>query len=435
MKSKGWKPKKEFTLKQKMAGSVLCLLLYRLLSFVPLPFVNREFIRAAVGANGSLGLLNTLSGGSLGNMSLMALGIGPWITASIVLQLIGLAFPKFADLQKEEDGKKTYKLITLGTAVLMALLESVGLMRGYGKLGYLTNYTWYTVLVPSLLMMLGTGILSLMGWYMDEKLFGNGTSLILTAGILCSYVSDATNVGVVLTNGKSIPVGILLCVIAAILLFCLFVYTVFISSCEKRIPVVYSNKMGQAGRDHLKNTSTIPLKLLVGGVVPVIFASTIITFPALIGSAFGSDAKWLEIFNTNCWLHPGHTWQNIGFVLYVALIISFGYFCQLMYVNPIELANNLQKSGGTVPGVRPGKPTSDYIKNQARWLTALGGIFLTVIAAIPMVVSGFIGLSSLSFLGTSILIVVGTVKETWDQWTTARLNKEYSGGSLLKGIL
>ncbi len=429
MKSKGYKPKKEFTLKQKVAGSVFCLLLYRLLSFVPLPFVNSEYIKAMIGANGSLGLLNTLSGGNLWNMSLMALGIGPWITASIVLQLIGLAFPKFADLNKEESGKKTYKLITLGTAIAMSLLESIGLMNGYGKLGYLSSYTWYTVLVPSLMMMLGTGILSLMGWYMDERLFGNGTSLILTSGILCSYVGDGIAVGTALSAGKAVPVAVLLCIIALILLFVLFLYTVFISSCEKRIPVVYSKKTGNTA--NIKNTNNIPLKLLVGGVVPVIFASTIVTFPALIGSAFGSEAGWLEIFNTNCWLRAGHTWQNIGFVIYVAMIIGFGYFCQLMYVNPIELAHNLQKNGGTIPGVRPGKPTSDYIVSQARWLTALGGIFLCIIAAIPMVVSGLIGVGNLSFLGTSILIVVGTIKETWDTWKTSRMSKTYTAKSFL----
>lgn len=432
MKTKGYKPKKEFTLRQKLAGSALCLLLYRLLSFVPLPFVNRELIKAAVGANGSLGLLNTLSGGNLGNMSLMALGIGPWITASIVLQLLGLAFPKLGDMQKDEDGKKTYRLITFASAVAMALIESAGLMNGYGKLGYLTTYTWWSILVLSLSMTTGTGILSLMGWYMDERLFGSGTSLILTAGILCSYVGDAATAGMVLTADRSIPAGILLCVLAVVLLLLLFAYTVFISSCEKRIPVVYASA---AAKGNMKNMSRIPLKLLVGGVVPVIFASTIITFPALIGSVLGSSARWLELFNTNCWLRGGYTWQNIGFVLYVAMIIAFGYFCQMMYVNPYELAENLKKNGATVPGVRPGKPTAQYIITQAKWLTALGGIFLTVIAAIPMAVSGLTGLSSLSFLGTSILIVVGTIMETWDKWSSMNLSKEYAGKGSLKGIL
>lgn len=434
MKSRGYKPKKEFTMRQKIAGTFLCLLLYRLLSFVPLPFVNREYIQAAIGMNGSLGLLNVMSGGNLGNMSLMALGIGPWITASIVLQLIGMAFPKFADLNKEEDGKKTYKLITFGVAVVFALMESIGLMIGYGRQGYLSDYVWYTVLVPALLMMIGTGFLSLMGWYIDEKLFGNGTSLILTAGILCSYVGDGTAVGLILSYDRNTAIAIILCIVALVALFCLFLYTVFISSCEKRIPVVYSRKL--AANSNTKNTSNIPLKLISGGVVPVIFASTIITFPALIGSAFGSHAAWLEIFNTSYWLDPHHPWASIGFVFYIVLIIGFGYFCQLMYVNPVELAQNLQNNGGTIPGIRPGKPTSDYIIKQARWLTALGGIFLCVIAAIPMIVSSVLGIGGLSFLGTSILITVSTLEETWNMWKTAKMSKSYvEKASLMKGLL
>lgn len=430
MKSKGYKPKKEFTLKQKIAGTVLCLLLYRLLSFVPLPFVDSTYIQSMIGMNGSLGLLNVLSGGSLGNMSLMALGIGPWITASIVLQLIGMAFKSVADLNKDEDGKRKYKIITFVMAVVFAFTESVGMMRGYGQMGYLSEYTWYTVLLPSLMMMAGTGFLSLMGWYIDEKLFGNGTSLILTAGILCSYVNDGTTVGVLLSYGKGTAMAVILCMAAVVFLFLLFIYTVFISSCEKRIPVVYSGKL--SGNDNRKNLSHIPLKLISGGVVPVIFASTIVTFPALIGTMAGSDAKWLMVFNINYWLNPSYPWASIGFVLYMALIIGFGYFCELMYVNPIELANDLQKKGGTVPGVRPGKPTSDYIVTQARWLTALGGLFLCVVAAIPIIVSGVLGTSNLSFLGTSILITVSTIDETWKTWKTS---KQYLAGTTRKRIL
>lgn len=433
MNRKGYKPKREFTLSQKLMGTLLCLLLYRLLSFVPLPFVNREYIQAAIGMNGSLGLLNVLSGGNLGNMSLMALGIGPWITASIVLQLVGIAFPSFADLNKDEDGKKTYKKITFGISVVFALLESVGLLRGYGRAGYLSSYTWYTVLIPACLMMLGTGILSLMGWYIDERLFGNGTSLILTTGILCSYISDGATLGYVLSYGKGAVMSVVVCTVALVLLFLLFLYTVFISSCEKRLPVVYSGGTSRGG--NWKQENIIPLKLLGGGVVPVIFASSIVTFPALIGSMFGLDAQWLKIFNTSYWLRVDTPWASIGFVLYIALIIVFGYFCQTMYLNPMEIAENLKKHGGTIPGIRPGKPTADYILNQEKWLTALGGIFLSIIAAIPMVVSGVLGLSNLSFLGTSILIAVSTIRDTWDEWTTVNLSKSYKKtGFLGKGI-
>lgn len=434
MKTKGYRPRKEFTMKQKIAGTVLCLLLYRLLSFVPLPFVDSAFIKSMIGMNGSLGLLDMMSGGSLGNMSLMALGIGPWITASIVLQLLGMAFPSIADINRDVDGKRKYKMITFAMSVGFALVESVGMMTGYGRMGYLSSYTWYTVLVPSLMMMAGTGILSLMGWYIDERLFGNGTSLILTAGILCSYISDGTTAGIVLSYGKSTAGAICVCLIAAAGLAAVFSYTVFISSCEKRITVVYSGKAA-SGRN-MKHTNTIPLKLMSGGVVPVIFASTIITMPAIIGSAAGSQAEWLTVFNTSCWLDPDHPWALVGFFLYIALIIAFGYFCQLMYVNPIELADNLQKQGGTIPGVRPGKPTSDYIRGQARWLTALGGISLCIVASVPILVSGMFGLSNLSFLGTSILIAVSTIDDTWKAWFTWKKSRSYTGKKTAgKGIL
>lgn len=433
MKSKGCKTKKEFTMRQKIIGTVLCLLLYRLLSFVPLPFVDGAYIKSMIGMNGSLGLLNVLSGGSLGNMSIMALGIGPWITASIILQLIGIAFPSVADMNKEEDGRRKYKRITFLLAVGCALMESVGIMMGYGRQGMLSDYNWITVLLPSLGMMGGTGLLSLMGWYIDEKLFGNGTSLILTTGILCSYVSDGTILGSVLAYGKQTWLAVILCITALVILLGLFLYTVFISSCEKRLPVVYSKKL--ASNTNMKNVSNIPLKLISGGVVPVIFASTIITFPALIGSMFGSDADWLKIFNTSCWLNASYPWASIGFILYMALIIAFCYFCQVMYVNPVDLANDLQKKGATIPGVRPGKPTSDYIINQARWLTALGGIFLCIVAAVPMVVSGVLGLTNLSFLGTSILITVSTLDEAWKTWKTSKLSDTYQTKMSRTGIL
>ena len=234
-------------------------------------------------------------------------------------------------------------------------------------------------------MMTGTGFLSLMSWYMDERLFGNGTSMILTAGILCSYVGDGTALGMALVRDRNTAVAVILCVIAVVALFYLFVYTVFITSCEKRIPIIYSKKL-VGNSSNMNSKSNIPLKLISGGVVPVIFASTIITFPALVGTVFDSHAAWLSIFDTSHWLDPHYPWASIGFVLYIGLIVGFSYFCQVMYVNPVELARDLQKKGATIPGVRPGRSTTDYIVSQARWLTALGGIFLCVIAAIPMIV-------------------------------------------------
>lgn len=435
MKSKGYRPKKEFTMKQKLAGTALCLLLYRVLSFVPLPFVDSSYIQAAIGMNGSLGLLNVLSGGNLGNMSFMALGIGPWITASIILQLGGIVFPSIADMNKDADGKKKYRRITFILSAVFAFVESIGIMAGYGKAGWLLGNSWYHILIPAFLMMCGTGILSLMGWYIDERLFGNGTSLILTTGILCSYVNDGLVFGVVLTHGKGMVTALLLCIAAFVALFYLFAYAVFISSCEKRIPVVYSNKMPVRMKSMGNSVTSIPMKLMAGGVVPVIFASTIVTFPAFIGTALGLDAAWLAIFNTSCWLDIHRPWASIGLVLYILLIIGFSYFCQLMYMNPVELANDLQKNGGTIPGIRAGKPTADHIKNQAKWLTMLGGIFLCVLVTIPIVVSSIFSVSNVSFFGTSLLITVATIDESWKALMTWRKSKSYgSKGMVTKGI-
>lgn len=429
MKRKGYKPKKQFTMKQKIIGMGLCILLYRMLSFIPLPFVERDYIRQAVGANGSLGFMNILSGGGLGNMSFTALGIGPWITASIVLQLAGMLLPKLQEMGKDEDGKKKYKQITFGLAAALGFFESLGMMIAYGKMGYLSNNVWYAVFIPSLLMMAGTGILSLMAWYIDGNLFGNGTSVILTAGILSSYVGDGAVLGALLSYGKGTGVAVLLCTLAFLFLCGMFVYAVFISSCEKRIPVIYSGKIAgkSAGTD-------IPVKLILGGVVPVIFASTFVTFPAFIGSLFGSDAKWLKLFDMGCWLTTEYPWASAGFFLYLCMIVLFGYFCQIMYLNPIEIADNLKKQGGTIPGIRAGKPTSDYISGQAKWLTGLGGLCLCVIAAAPIIVSGIVGVSNLSFLGTSVLIVVGTLDECWKIWRAWKKERCYAvKGSVTKG--
>lgn len=425
MKPKGYKPKKKFTTKRKLVLTALCLLCYRALSFIPLPFVDKTYIQSLAAANGSLNFLDILSGGSLGNMSFMALGIAPWITASIVLQLIGAAFPSFGNLNNDAVGKKTYKRITFAVSAAFALAESIGLMMGHRHAGYLANNAWYAVLVPALLMTAGTGILSLMAWYMDERLLGYGSSLILTAGILSSYIGDGAALITVLVTGKKTWMGVMSVTIALATVAVLFAYTVFILSCEKRIKAVYSKKLRQAGGGMV---NVIPLKLLSGGVVPVIFASTIITAPALIGSLSGLDTGWLKVFNTSFWLDINTPWASIGFALYIGLIIGFSYFCHLLYVNPMELAGSLQKGGGVIPGIRPGKPTADYITNQARWLTGLGGIFLCVIAATPIVASGLFKIPDLSFLGTSILITAGTINDVWKAVRSSDLANTYASG-------
>lgn len=418
-----YKQKRNLTLRQKIAGTLLLLLIYRLLSHVPLPFIDSTYMKALVSGNGSLGLLNMLTGGNLGNMSIMALGITPYITASIIVQLMGVLLPILPKMQKEgPDGQRRYKRVIMILAVILAFIESLGILIGYRRQGILTNKAWYAVLVPALIMMMGAFLLAFMGQYMEKHFFGNGTSLILVTGILASYVGDALSLGTVLTAGKSLPIAIVSISAAIICVVLLFLFTTFISVSGKDISVTYSAKVsGQSAAQH----SSIPLKLIGGGVVPIIFASTIITFPSLIQSFTGTDAKWLHLFNMNYWLSIDEPVASIGLILYLAMIIGFSYYYQALNLNEKELAEKLKKNGGVIPGIRPGIPTEQYLKRQMKWLIALGGICLCIIAIVPMLVSGTLGVANLSFLGTSIIITVTVLDETLRKYESEAMVNQY----------
>lgn len=418
-----YKQKRNLTLRQKIAGTLLLLLIYRLLSHVPLPFIDSTYMKALVSGNGSLGLLNMLTGGNLGNMSIMALGITPYITASIIVQLMGVLLPILSKMQKEgPDGQRRYKRVIMILAVILAFIESLGILIGYRRQGILTNTAWYAVLIPAIIMMAGAFLLAFMGQYMEKHFFGNGTSLILVTGILASYVGDALSLGTVLTAGKSLPIAIVSISAAIICVVLLFLFTTFISVSGKDISVTYSAKVsGQSAAQH----SSIPLKLIGGGVVPIIFASTIITFPSLIQSFTGTDAKWLHLFNMNYWLNIDEPIASVGLILYLAMIIGFSYYYQALNLNEKELAEKLKKNGGVIPGIRPGIPTEQYLKRQMKWLIALGGICLCIVAIVPMLVSGTLGVANLSFLGTSIIITVTVLDETLRKYESEAMVHQY----------
>lgn len=424
MKEKGYKPKRKLTVREQALGTAACLALYRALSFVPLPFVEKGYLKAAVEGNTSLSFLDALTGGSLGNMSLMALGIGPWITASIVLQLLGAAFPKLAEQGRDEDGRRKRKLMTSALSGMLALLEASGLAWRLTREGAVTGGIWH-MLLPVLCMVLGTGMLSGMAWLIDERLFGNGTSLILTAGILSSYAGDAVSVAERLSYGRGAFASAVLCALAACGTAVLFGYALFLLSCEKRLPVVYQRQAGKG----VKAPGNLPLKMLPGGILPVVFASTVATLPGILGALFHWDAGWLAVFDMGQWLDPGKPWASIGLLLYLSLIVAFGQFCQMLYVNPADVAKQLSDAGGTVPGIRPGKPTTEHIRRQSRRLVLLGGMLLSILAAVPVAVSQASGMSNLSFFGTGVLIVAGALDEAWKEWTAGK-----QGNAYVKGI-
>lgn len=409
---------------QRFFMTIMLLVLYRLCSHIPLPFVDNGYIKSLIDSNGSLGLLNTLTGGNLGNMSIVALGITPFITASIVLQLLGVLIPSLADMQKDgSTGQEKFKRITIGLAVILGFVQSLLMMIGYGKQGVLSTYTWYSVLIPTVIMTASVFGVAFVGEYITDHLFGNGISLILVTGILCSYVSDMQILYEVITFGRKVPQKIMACAIAAIVIIILFAFTVWLNFCEKRIYVHHSNKMMNG--KVMKSQSVIPLKLIGGSVVPVIFASSILTIPSLIQMFTGTDIKWLHVFNTSNWLTKTEWWANVGILIYFVMIIGFSYYYQNLNLNEREIADNLKRSGSVINGIRPGRETADYLHRNMKYLTFLGGIGLCVVAFVPIVLSSTLGISNLSFLGTSIIIVVSVIDETCKKYQAEKYGAGY----------
>ena len=426
--------KRTLTFYQRVWVTIGILIGYRLLSHIPLPFVNAQYVQAMIETNGSLNMLNTLTGGNLESMSVVALGITPYITASIVLQLFGVCFPRLAQLQKEgSTGQKKMKRITTVVAVLLGGVQSIGMMVGYGSRGMLSSYAWYTILIPTVILIAGVFLLSFLGQYITDHLFGNGISLILTVGIVCSYPGDASDLFSALTGADALIWKIVFAVLGVLAIVALFGFSVWLMYCEKRIHITYNGKLAMDG-PAARQESVIPLKLVGGSVVPVIFASSILTIPGLIQSFFGTDIAWLHVFNTNYWLFPEEPWASLGMVLYFAMIIGFSYYYQALNLNEKDLAQQLKKQGGVIEGVRPGRPTELYLHRQMRYLTLLGGLGLCVIAFVPIVVSATLNLGKLSFLGTSIIITVSVLMETGKKFLAERKGLSYRDADSFLGI-
>lgn len=418
--------KKERSLRSKIAWTMFLLFLYRVLSHVPLPFVDSTYVKSMLNVNGSLGVFNTLTGGNLANMSVVALGITPYITASIVLQLMGVLITPLAEMQKDgSTGRKYLNRITIILAVILGGLQSVFMMIGYGKGGLLSTYTWYTVGTCALLMTAGVFILAWFGHMIQEHFFGNGVSLILTVGILCSYLMDGeTFVNTLMVEDDTVR-SVLYVFLGLFGVALLFGFSIWLNYCEKRIPVVYSGKLLVGGVEESSKVSVIPLKLIAGSVVPVIFASTILGLPGLIQSFTGTDVKWLWMFNTNRWLSADAPWASIGILFYFVMIIWFGYYYQMLNMNEAELAMNLRRHGGVIAGVRPGPDTEQYLRHEMRYLTVLGGIGMCIVAFVPIAANAFLHIPSLSFLGTSIIIVVSSMTEVHGKYKAARRDNRY----------
>ena len=402
-------------LRKKLIYVLFILLLYRIGAQIPVPFLTGDLAASMNAATeGSiLQYLNILSGGAFANATLFALGISPYITSSIVIQLLTVAIPALERIAKDgEEGKKKLNQLTRLVTVALALITAIGyyfMLRNYD---YLTDKSVFAAIVIITCYCAGSSLVMWLAEKINENGIGNGISLILFANIVSSGPAIVNSL-LTLVKGQHEGVsqvwGIVIAIASIIIGLGMVVLIVFITNSERRLPVQYAKKV--VGRKmYGGQSSTLPIKVNNTGVMPIIFASSIVSLPATIGMFFDySKSKFwkgfFDLFSTDSWLYA---------VLTLVLIIAFAYFYILISFNPVEISNNLKKNGGSIPGIRPGKPTSDYITRVLNRVTLIGAIFLGFIAVFPMILNIISGgvMAGLAFGGSSIIIVVGVVLET-----------------------
>ncbi len=398
-------------LRKKMMFTVVILLIYRLGCVLPVPYVDSAAIQSwfSTSSTGTmLSYFNILSGSSFSQATLFALSVTPYITSSIVMQLLTIAIPALERLAKEgEEGKKKINEITRYVTVILALLTSFGYYMTLRNTQCLDDYSFFAGVVIVACHCAGAALIMWMGERINESGVGNGISMILFANIIASLPSMLYPIVATVTTGGITMVAMYVAIILLLVLVVAFI--VFMTNSERRIPVQYAKKV--VGRKMYGGQSTfLPIKLDMSGVMPVIFANSIMMLPATIAMFFPTPKEgtfWHGFLN---FFSASSVWYAL---ILLVLIIAFSYFYLSISFNPVEVANNLKKNGGFIPGVRPGRPTSDFINKSLKKITLIGAFFLAVIAVLPMVVNALgVSLGAFTFGGTSMLILVGVILET-----------------------
>ena len=415
-------------IREKLLYTLLIIVVFRLGAAIPVPFLDASALSAMFGANSGnlLGYLNMLTGGALSMATVFALSISPYITASIVIQLLTIAIPALEKLAKEgNEGKKKINMITRCSTVALALIQAYAYyvtLKGYNAVATFDN-TWENVLVVVTILFMFTAGSMLVMWLgerIDEKGIGNGISMILFAGIVSGGPRLVSTLWYYLTLGE---VKYYFFVPALVIIFVLLIaFIVLFNQAERRIPVQYAKRV--VGRKQYGGQSShIPVKVTMAGVLPIIFAGALLAIPATI-EAFvnvkeGSFwAGFFNLFDQSHWLYS---------VLYFVLIVAFSYFYIAIQYNPTEMANNLQKNNGAIPGIRPGKPTADFISRIIGKITFIGAMFLGVIALLPTIIGAVSGIQGVTIGGTTVIIVVSVALETARSLESMMMMRHYKG--------
>ena len=422
--------------RKRLLYTIAMLGIVRLCSQLPVPGVNRNYFAEwfAQQSGDAFSFFDAFTGGSFTSMSIFALGITPYIMASIIVQMLTLSIPKLEEMSREEDGHKKLNEATRYATVGLALIESIGMAVGFGQKGLLdvADRTFINYVTIAAALTAGATFVMWLGEQITEKGFGNGSSIILVfniasripndmSGLYHQFVETASNVGKAILSALIILAVILITIIL----------TVMLNDGVRKIPVHYNGRSNNSRIAAMGNTNHIPLRINTSGVMPVIFASSLMQFPVIIYSFLGKEATgaWLHIMRalqSQYWFNKDQPLYTLGLVLYVVLVIFFAYFYTAITFNPMIISDNLKKRGGFIPGVRPGKPTSEYLNNILQYVIFIGAVGLFIVVTIPIVFNGIFG-ASVTFAGTSLIIIVSVVLDAIRQVETMMVERNYKG--------
>ena len=418
--------------RQRLFYILIALVIIRAGSQIPVPGVDTSYFSSlfANSSNDAFTFLNAFTGGGFSNFSIFALSITPYITSSIIVQLLTIAIPKLEEMHKDgEQGRKRLQAITRYLTIGLAVMESVAMCIGFGN-RLLLELNVMNVIVVVASLTAGSSFLMWLGEQINDKGVGNGISIVLLINILSRVPSDMLTLYDNFVRGRSIAWATVSWIIIFAVIIFVVVLVLILNGGERRISVQYSKKI--VGRRTMGGqASHIPLKVNTSGVIPIIFASSIMSFPSIIVSFTGASLEgWgataVAMLSSSNWFNPSNWFLTIGLAIYVLLVIFFAYFYTSITFNPIEVADNIKKQGGFIPGIRPGKPTVDYLQSVLKYIIFIGATGLVIVAVIPYVFNGLFN-ASVSFGGTSLIIIASVILETLKQIESMMLVRNYKG--------
>ncbi|MDO4616491.1 MAG: preprotein translocase subunit SecY [Lachnospiraceae bacterium] len=419
-------------IRRRLLYVIMMLAVIRLGSQIPVPGVDSSFFSNffANQDNDAFSFLNAFTGGGFSSFSILALSITPYITSSIIMQLMTIAFPSLEEMQKDgEEGRKKMTAITRYLTVGLAVFESLAMCIGFRN-QLILEFNVVNVIVVVAALTAGSALLMWIGEQINEKGIGNGISIVLLINIVSRIPADLITLYDNFVAGKTIAKAALAWVIIIAVILAVVVLVLILNGAERRIPVQYSKKM--VGRRLVGGSSShIPLKVNTSGVIPIIFASSIMSFPGIIVSFMGKSpsgiwGKILNMLSSSNWFKPSDWLSSVGLIVYILLCIFFAYFYTSITFNPIEVADNMKKQGGFIPGIRPGKPTQEYLESVLKYIIFIGAVGLMIVAVIPFFFNGIFN-ASVSFGGTSLIIIVSVILETLKQVESMMLVRNYKG--------